>query len=153
MALKPESVTTSDSNNVAAYVRYVTLCGFLSEGYPRSALLPLEPVHLLIGGLGALGLINYISLLLLALLPGPSAAAFMPQMTALSNYNFPQSHRAFYNSLVMIGSPVGLMAALVSAGPLYAATGQWSLPLIALGALTLRVSDVDSTRTSCNTAR
>jgi MFS family permease len=95
---------------------------------------------LLIGALGAFNLINYLSLLLLALLLGFSAAAFMPQMTALGNYNFPQSNRAFYNSLVMIGSPVGLIVALVSAGPLYAATGQWSLPLIVLGALTMVVA-------------
>ena len=94
---------------------------------------------LLIGVLGALGMISYLSLLVLALLLGLSAAAFMPQMTALANYNFPQTGRAFYNSLLQVGIPVGLITALISAGPLYAFTGLWSLPLIALGVLTLAV--------------
>ena len=111
---------------------------------PKTILVPLYFISglstLLIGIVGAMGAIDYASLLLLALLLGLSAAAFMPQMTALANYSFPQSRRAFYNSLVQVGIPVGLMAALVSAGPIYAATGQWSLPLIVLGALTLLVA-------------
>ena len=95
---------------------------------------------LLIGGLGVLGMVDYRSLLVLALLLGFSAAAFMPQMTALANFSFPQGQRAYYNSLVQVGIPVGLIIALVSAGPLFAVTGQWSLPLIALGAGTLVVA-------------
>ncbi|HEX9016414.1 MAG TPA: MFS transporter [Chloroflexota bacterium] len=137
----------------AGFVLSVYMLGYVAMQIPFSlisdraglkrVLVPLYYISglstLLIGVLGAAGRIDYGSLLGLALVLGFSAAAFMPQMTALANYNFPPERRAFYTSLLQVGIPVGLIVALVSAGPVYQATGLWSLPLIVLGILTLAV--------------
>src|SRR5512146_1440414 len=103
MTFAPLFVPISRSLNLslteAGFILSVYMLGYVGMQIPFSMvsdraglkriLVPLYYISgistLLIGVLGAVGMINYTSLLGLALALGLSAAAFMPQMTALAN--------------------------------------------------------------------